>query len=158
MASEIGVQTIQHTNGTDAMTIDSSGRVLLPQLPVASFSDTRTLNISNAVLTSSNFYNHEWVNQGNHLNTSTGNFTCPVDGVYRIFVRFTSTNNTSNVRLQKNDSTINEAYSDAVGGNYTVSSEAVVDCNAGDTLRIQVASLQTAGNKQHHQVTFMFLG
>ena len=28
MASEIGVQTIQHTNGTDAMTIDSSGRVL----------------------------------------------------------------------------------------------------------------------------------
>ena len=29
MASEIGVQTIQHTNGTDAMTIDSSGRVLL---------------------------------------------------------------------------------------------------------------------------------
>ena len=27
MASEIGVQTIQHTNGTDAMTIDSSGRV-----------------------------------------------------------------------------------------------------------------------------------
>ena len=29
MASEIGVQTIQHTNGTDAMTIDSSGRVLI---------------------------------------------------------------------------------------------------------------------------------
>ena len=31
MASEIGVQTIQHTNGTDAMTIDSSGRVSQPQ-------------------------------------------------------------------------------------------------------------------------------
>lgn len=27
MASELGVQTIQHTNGTDAMTIDSTGRV-----------------------------------------------------------------------------------------------------------------------------------
>ena len=27
MASELGVQTIQHTNGTDAMTIDSSGAV-----------------------------------------------------------------------------------------------------------------------------------
>ena len=34
MASEIGVQTIQHTNGTDAMTIDSSGRVTLGS-PVA---------------------------------------------------------------------------------------------------------------------------
>ena len=33
MASEIGVQTIQHTNGTDAMTIDSSGRVLFPARP-----------------------------------------------------------------------------------------------------------------------------
>ena len=30
MASEIGVQKIQHTNGTDAMTIDSSGRVQTP--------------------------------------------------------------------------------------------------------------------------------
>ena len=27
MASELGVQTIQHTNGTDALTIDSSGNV-----------------------------------------------------------------------------------------------------------------------------------
>ena len=33
MASEIGVQTIQHTNGTDAMTIDSSGRVFQPAKP-----------------------------------------------------------------------------------------------------------------------------
>ena len=33
MASELGVQTIQHTNGTDAMTIDSGGRVLTPQRP-----------------------------------------------------------------------------------------------------------------------------
>ena len=32
MASELGVQTIQHTNGTDALTIDSSGRVAQPQV------------------------------------------------------------------------------------------------------------------------------
>ena len=30
MASELGVQTIQHTNGTDAMTIDSSGNATFP--------------------------------------------------------------------------------------------------------------------------------
>ena len=36
MASEIGVQTIQHTNGTNAMTIDSSGRVLTPARPAFS--------------------------------------------------------------------------------------------------------------------------
>ena len=34
MASEIGVQTIQHTNGTDAMTINSSGHVHIPVVQV----------------------------------------------------------------------------------------------------------------------------
>ena len=33
MASELGVQTIQHTNGTDAMTIDSSGVVNFNNTP-----------------------------------------------------------------------------------------------------------------------------
>ena len=32
MASELGVQTIQHTNGTDAVTIDSSGNIALPNI------------------------------------------------------------------------------------------------------------------------------
>ena len=36
MASEIGVQKIQHTNGTDAMTIDSSGHVQV----LKNYSDT----------------------------------------------------------------------------------------------------------------------
>jgi len=42
MASELGVQTIQHTNGTDAMTIDSSGRALQPALPRFSARDGAT--------------------------------------------------------------------------------------------------------------------
>ena len=37
MASELGVQTIQHTNGTDALTIDSSGRVAIDQIQIPSF-------------------------------------------------------------------------------------------------------------------------
>ena len=32
MASELGVQTIQHTNGTDALTIDSSGQLTISNL------------------------------------------------------------------------------------------------------------------------------
>ena len=34
MASELGVQTIQHTNGTDALTIGTGGIVSQPNLPV----------------------------------------------------------------------------------------------------------------------------
>lgn len=34
MASELGVQTIQHTNGTDAITVGSTGIISQPNLPV----------------------------------------------------------------------------------------------------------------------------
>ena len=37
MASELGVQTIQHTNGTDALTIDSSGVVTLSDVGLGQF-------------------------------------------------------------------------------------------------------------------------
>ena len=34
MASTLKVNTIAHSGGTNAMTIDSTGRILLPQLPI----------------------------------------------------------------------------------------------------------------------------
>lgn len=142
--------------GTLRMRINKDGIVTLPALPVASLSDTRTINLSNVDLTSSNFYNHTWVNQGNHFNATTGRFTCPVDGVYRIFWRH-SEYNAANVRLRKNGSTINEAYSNLTAYN-TASSEAIIECNANDYLHIQVASLEAIGGTQHKQCTFMLLG
>ena len=33
MASELGVQTIQHTNGTDAITVGSTGIITQPKMP-----------------------------------------------------------------------------------------------------------------------------
>jgi hypothetical protein len=83
MASIIGVQELQHTNGTTAATIDSSGQVLLPAIPfmkmevsgntsVGSGSDTvHTTPFSN-VLSS----------RGITLNTSTYMFQVPVTGLY----------------------------------------------------------------------------
>ena len=44
MASTLKVNTIAHSGGTNAMTIDSGGRILLPQLPV--------------VLCNSNYFQH----------------------------------------------------------------------------------------------------
>lgn len=126
-------------------------------LPVFCASHSGAMSLSNVVLTSANSYDTVRVNQGNHMNLSTGEFTCPVDGIYRIAARMTSTNVTTNVRLQKNGSTLAEVYSDGVGSNYSVSGEAVTECVAGDTLRIQVASCNTLGGAQHKNFTFYLM-
>ena len=50
MASEIGVQTIQHTNGTDALTIDSSGIVDMPNTKIyAIFRNTTNLTANGTI-------------------------------------------------------------------------------------------------------------
>jgi len=140
--------------GTEALRIDSSGRVTMPYQPIASLSDSRTNSITNAVLTSSNFYDTVGLNQGNHFNASTGRFTCPVAGVYRIYFRCSGTN-AINVRLRHNGGVVNEAYANT--SNTSVSSEVVIRCNADDYLDIQAASLYTVGGSQHKQVTFQLL-
>jgi hypothetical protein len=142
----------------DALIISQSGYVRIPSLPIASLSDSRNSYIYNADLTSANFYNHTWLNNGNHFNASTGRFTCPVDGIYRIYFRVTATAAT-NVRLRKDGGGINEAYAGASNNNQrSVSSEAIVSCDANDYLHIQVNSLTPQGGTQHCQVTFQQLG
>ena len=138
------------------MNISSEGYVTKPNMPIASLSDGGATDVTNAVLTSSNFYNHTWVNQGSHFNASNGRFTCPVAGVYRIYFRASEQDTTStNVRLRKNGNTINEAYTKS--GNHSVSSEIVVHCSANDYLEIQANRLKANAGTQHKQVTFQLL-
>ena len=140
----------------EKLRIHKEGPVTKPNMPVASFTDSRATDISNAVLTSSNFYNHQWWNEGNHFNTSNGRFTCPVDGVYRLYFRASEQDTTStNVRLRKNGNTINEAYTKS--GNHSVSSEIVLHCSANDYLEIQANRLKANAGTQHKQVTFQLL-
>ena len=136
--------------------VNGDGKVTKPEQPIASVSSGHTVDLSNVVLTSSNFYNHTHINNGNHWNQSNGRFTCPVDGIYRIFFRASATIN-SNIRLRKNGSTINEAYDDNHGHTYTTSSEAIFSASSGDYLDIQVHRLKTVGGTQHKQVTFELL-
>ena len=148
-----------NTNPTARMNISSEGYVTKPNMPVASFTDSRATDISNAVLTSSNFYNHQWWNNGNHFNTSNGRFTCPVAGVYRIYFRATTDQTQhTNVRLRRNGATINEAYANGdTGTTHSDSSEAVVNCSANDYLEIQASRLKASHGTQHKQVTFQLL-
>ena len=82
MASEIGVQTIQHTNGTDAMTIDSSGRVLTPARPAfRAYADNGWSNLANNTWTTAPF-DHVNYDIGSHYDTANYKFVAPVSGIY----------------------------------------------------------------------------
>jgi hypothetical protein len=91
MASELGVQTIQHTNGTDALTVGSGGVVTAAQYTL---STTRPMMCVRGVNTSASntgpFANFVevtgWdttdVNVGDCL--QNGRFRAPVNGIYNL--------------------------------------------------------------------------
>ena len=85
MTSILKVTEIQDpTNSNTALTIDSSGRVSTPVKPFAfvSFPNTGTYvtKTANAIID----FSVAVVNDGNHYDTSTYKFTCPVAGLYRV--------------------------------------------------------------------------
>ena len=79
--STIKVNEVQHTGGTSAMTVDSSGRVSTPARPAFSLfydsSGTEGVGNNNTLV-----FTGVHSNSGSHNNTSTGIFTAPVAGFY----------------------------------------------------------------------------
>ena len=79
MASIIGVENLQHTNGTTAATIDSSGRILQPAKPAACFHYGGG-NLAGAAIIP---LNTQSVLQGG-MTMSSNAITVPVSGLYMI--------------------------------------------------------------------------
>ena len=84
MASILNVDQIKNAAGASAMTIDSSGRVSKSVIPYAFVTfpgtDTYVSKTANAIVD----FSVAAVNDGNHYNTSTYKFTCPVAGLYTV--------------------------------------------------------------------------
>jgi len=145
MASELGVQTIQHTNGTDAMTIDSSGRVLLPQVPCCHVK----LTTSNSQDTSTPYtttgtaikFDSIDLNQGSCYSASTGAFTCPVAGVYEADVHLLSGNGTTTdheLNLFHNSTMVHRGYNGVDSAYAPLRAHALIDCAVNDTISVQL--------------------
>lgn len=79
MASEIGVQTIQHTNGTTAFTVNSSGYVARAKNAafLAHTASNATYNQDNVL-----GWDTEVFDSDSCFIPSTGIYTAPVNGIY----------------------------------------------------------------------------
>jgi len=84
MAGIVGLTELQHTNGTSAATIDTSGRILTPARPAfyahRLASGIQSLSSQTDTLAAFNETDH---NIGGHYSTSTYTFTCPISGLYQ---------------------------------------------------------------------------
>ena len=79
--SNLLVQNIKHTNGTNALTVDSGGRVSLPNRIAGGFRHSVSQTINNQSSTVVQL-NTTMFSDGVTLDTSNYRVTVPVDGIY----------------------------------------------------------------------------
>lgn len=132
-----------YTSGT-ALNVGSNGIVTKPNHPLFSGYQSGSNTGSTGVMTDVLMVcNGSYVNNGNHYNTSTGVFTCPVDGIYIVHAYTMSitasgsgTFYATKLRLYKNGGgTGNYAYNYGDGYRH-VSGNWAINCSANDTLGV----------------------
>lgn len=148
MTSILKVSEIQDpTNSNTALTIDSSGRVVMGVRPsfFATSTDTGYATLGNGdYFAGGNWWNDVHHNTGNHFNASTGTFTAPVNGVY--FFSFSVLNDGAlsfAIQLHKNGSLLLRPYIESNRGmQFSVNlyletnDEIRVAAQTGDTYRL----------------------
>ena len=157
MASELGVQTIQHTNGTDALTVGSDGALTTTgNLNVGGSVNSKGLTYipsfsarggggpvsATNIGTYDNYETGVTHNVGSHYSYTNKEFTCPVDGLYLFTVSAYSNNgNDGAIRLTVNDAHTENTPQLAFGAGlaYTIGSvQAVLNLSANDTVQTYV--------------------
>lgn len=87
MASIIGVETLQHTNGTTAATIDSSGVITQPTKPMFRATGADNVSLTNNTFTKIQFNNEDFDIGGYYDHSTNYRFTPLVAGKYQVGMR-----------------------------------------------------------------------
>lgn len=137
MASIIGVNEIQHTNGTTAVEIDSNGYLIHAKKPYVSadMSQTTGTNVyttiaANTIIPFGTVYDGD----SSLLNTTTYKFQCPVDGIYMIAYGTHSNTTGQSHHVMRNNDIFNTTYENDAN---TLTNTAVIRCDANDEIWLQ---------------------
>ena len=169
MSSILKVDTIQNTGGTTGLTIDSSGRLGVPN-PIIFYA--RKTDSNNYTTVGTIVWNVSIIDTASAYNTSTGLFTCPKAGYYEVqwmylsrfsgYLRTTAQKNGSHVWGSGQATIIyNNNYDN--GDEQMVFGTTIVNCAVNDTLSIRLedknsnADIYFGGNS-HNGFTVKFLG
>ena len=138
---DIASPTDMSATATPYFRISTGGQVTKPNHPVFSgaYVGSAAANFGTSEFTMN--FNTVMTNQGNHYDTSTGEYTCPVAGKYWISAQAHLQAQTggayTTIRLQKNSVTQSNAWkADGSGG--TIFAHAIVSCGANDILRVRI--------------------
>jgi hypothetical protein len=146
MASILKVNEIQHTGGTTALTIDSSGRLNKPAQPIF-FANGSEAGYQAATTSNSKIAGWEGgggliILQGG-LSYSSGTITVPIDGIYEVTGSIlTETDNGEYMLLMiyKNGTrvSLSQQYNATSSGQIgnTTTTHAFVNCVANDTIEL----------------------
>ena len=105
--STLGIENIQHTNGTSAMTVDTSGRIAMPKVPAfavrgfGSIQNAATVNGFTVGTGTDIIYNYDSIdiNRDNAFDNTTGIYTVPVAGLYQVQAGWGYKSSTNYLRL-----------------------------------------------------------
>ena len=105
--STLGIVNIEHTNGTSAMTVDTSGRIAMPKVPAfavrgfGSIQNAATVNGFTVGTGTDIIYNYDSIeiNRDNAFDNTTGIYTVPVAGLYQVQAGWGYKSSTNYLRL-----------------------------------------------------------
>ena len=156
------INTIKHTDGTTAMTIDSTGRVLTPARPLLyAHGNSVRIRVADgyAVNTTHTLQWSEQIDVGNNFANNV--FTCPIAGKYKVDVNviaYGSNGGSCSVTVTQNSSQRTIFYLDVgTGGNWQpMGGSVIINAAVNDTIFSSVS--YSGSGTQIHENSYRSMG